>query len=463
MSKSDEEREFRLRPGKPKVSNRSSDKVAWTSGFKMLMHYARQSSSGKAGSGTKPSRPYRQRCAVRITYSKNTVRGHWRAHGRYLERESATEAETAFNAEEAEAQISSRLQQWQSEKDQLLWKFIISPEFGDRADLQKLTKDLMRRTERDLGHPLEWVAVVHRNTDHPHVHVALRGVTGDGHALKLSRDYVKQGVRAIAEELCTRQLGFRTSLDAAEAERREIKELRFTTLDRTLLRNSEVSEDGFIFRPESPGKQNHNPNVTSRLVQLQNLELAESKDDGSWQIKPEAEQVLRAMQRTKDRQRTLLAHGEPVSDMRLPIEVLNWRDMPVVEGRVLVHGQDEQSGKSYLMLESITAKIYYVPYTREMEEARSRGGLKANSFFRLRKMFDHGTSVEDLGTADSVLTNRPLLRENLRQLRLKGISPTEEGWGGWLGKYQKAICAEFEIYEKKEAKRREKSQSLMGR
>ena len=38
----------------------------------------------------------------------------------------------------------------------------------------------------------------------------------------LGRDYVKHGIRAVAEDLCTRQLGYRTSLDAAEAYRREV-------------------------------------------------------------------------------------------------------------------------------------------------------------------------------------------------------------------------------------------------
>jgi len=255
-------------------------------------------------------------------------------------------------------------------------------------------------------------------------------------------------------------------LDAAEAERREIKELRFTALDRTLLRNSELSDEGFLFQPESPGEQKQNSRVIARLMQLQNLQLAESKDDGSWQIKPEAEQVLRAMQRTKDRQKTLLADGQTVSDIRLPIEVLNWREAPVVEGQVLVHGQDEQSGKSYLMLESITAKVYYIPYTREMEEARSLGGLNTNSYLRLRRLFDSGipgTLIEELGTADSVLKNRALLREKIRHLRLSGTVPSGDSWGGWLGKFQNAIRSEFEIQEQKEAERRNSRRGSLER
>jgi hypothetical protein len=57
----------------------------------------------------------------------------------------------------------------------------------------------------------------------PYVHVALRG-----RALDFGREYVKQGIRAIAEDYCTRQLG--TTLDAAEAERREVSQRRFTSI-----------------------------------------------------------------------------------------------------------------------------------------------------------------------------------------------------------------------------------------
>ena len=53
-----------------------------------------------------------------------------------------------------------------------------------------------------------------------------------GESLRLSRDYVQHGIRSIADDLCTRQLGYRTELDAIESERREISEKRFTSIDR---------------------------------------------------------------------------------------------------------------------------------------------------------------------------------------------------------------------------------------
>ncbi len=445
MPISDEDREFRLRPGKPRVARTKGAGNSWTPGFRMLMHYARQSRGARpqgSSSGMR-SLPHRQRCAVRITYLKNRTKGQWRAHGRYLERESAAGGEAGFNARETDVNISARLQIWQASKDELLWKFIISPEFGERADLQRLTRDVMLRVEEDVGTSLDWVATVHRNTEHPHVHVAMRGVAADGKTLRFSRDYVKCGVREIAEELCTRQMGFRTTLDATEAARWEINETRLTSLDRVILKRARVSEYGLVFVQESEKARPQTHHVSARLIALARMGLAESTGQGSWLLRSDMAQVLRAMQRAGDRQKTLAVHGELLSDKRLRAEVADWRQFTSVEGRILVHGEDEHSGKGFLMLEATSARVLYIPYTEEMEECRSLGGLKTNSFIRLRRVSTKDglrIEIEDLGHSEAMLTNRPHLREKVDELRRQGLHPADDGWEGWLGRYQKALC-----------------------
>ena len=79
-----------------------------------------------------------------------------------------------------------------------------------------------------------------------------------------------------------------------------------------------------------------------------------------------------------------------------------------------------------------------------MEECRSLGGLKTNSFVRLWRLSGNGRlriQIEDFGHAEAVLSNRPFLREKAEALRRQGVGPSEDGWGGWLGRYQKALCA----------------------
>ena len=100
--------------------------------------------------------------------------------------------------------------------------------------------------ERDLKTELEWVAVIHYNTEHPDAHIALRGVEHRGKPLRLPRDYVKSGIRSRAGELLTKELGHRTIDDAIEAERREVNQFRFTSLDRMIQRQNPAQADYFV-------------------------------------------------------------------------------------------------------------------------------------------------------------------------------------------------------------------------
>jgi type IV secretory pathway VirD2 relaxase len=405
--------------------------------------------TGKRGGadGTGGRKPYRQRCAVRVTYLNNRTRGQWKAHGRYLARESATSGkntEVGFNRDRSDIDIARELDRWQSSDDPRIWKVIISPEFGDRVDLQRLTREIADRMAKDLGTDLEWAAVAHHNTEHAHVHMVMRGVRSDGQPLQMRPAYLKHGIREVAEDLCTGQIGYRTGHDAAEAERREIGEHRFTSLDRAILRAMERD----TLAPGSSGfavvKNPAEPRVLARLAVLQRMGLAESTGLNTWNVRGNLAEVLRSMQRAADRQKTLAAHGVAISDNRLPIEVLDLNAFASAEGRILVHGQDEQTGRSYLMLEGTDAKVHYVEYTPEMELLRADGALRVNNYLRLRRMFANGRSVvqvQDLGDSEKVLDNRALLRENARALLKRGIIPTEDGWGGWLGRYQAALAS----------------------
>ncbi len=457
----DREREFRLRPRKPAARN---ERAAWASAYKTIMHYARMTSrrqrrSAGQGSGRNRTRPYFQRCAIRVIYTKNATAGQWRAHGRYLVRESVTfdggSRGIGIDGKGESVEVAERLESWQRAGDERLWKIIVSPEFGDRVDLRKLTGDLMSRMEKDLGTPLQWVAVPHYNTEHLHVHVALRGIGAEGRPLRLDRDYIKQGIREIAEDLCTRQLGYRTEWDAAVAQRREAHDQRYTSLDRAIKRDATQTDDlasTFFTVALDPNQAWTNGNtrlaqqyITERLMTLETMGLAEHAGPNLWRVRGDFEDVLRAMQRSADRQKMLAAHGVLMSDVRLPLVVLDPRSLTTLEGRILVHGEEEtgrQSGRSYLMLEGTDGRVHYIYYTPEMEAARNRGGLRANSFIRLRKLFADGhpaLEIDELGDSESILRNKRYLRETVQRLIRRGIVPQEDGWNGWLGRYQKAL------------------------
>lgn len=378
-------------------------------------------------------------------YTKNATHGQWKAHGRYIARDTASQgpaAEAGFDAAERGINIAARLDQWQSAGDERLWKLILSPEFGDKIDLIRLTRDLMKRMARDLDTRLEWTAVSHFNTDNPHVHIVLRGVRVDGKPLRLERNYVKHGIRNIAEDLCTRQLGYRTQLDVAQAQRREVSQQRFTSLDRAIARDKAIDGQSSHFLVSRNPAQPPSQYVVARLRTLEGMGLAEVAGPDQWRVRQDFETVLRAMQRLSDRQKILAAHGVPVSDTRLPLVMFDLRNCTTLEGRILVHGEDEGSGRSFMMLEGIDAKVHCVYHTPQMADARGRGGLRANRFVRLRKLFENGRpllEIHELGHSEKILSNRHHQEETARRLIQSGMAPVEDGWGGWLGRYQSAL------------------------
>src|SRR5215472_965120 len=89
--------------------------------------------------------------------------------------------------------------------DRHQFRFIVAPEDGDRlSDLRGFTRDVMRQMEEDLRTRLDWVAVDHFNTGHPHSHVIVRGREDQGKDLIIAQDYITDGMRLRAQERATR-------------------------------------------------------------------------------------------------------------------------------------------------------------------------------------------------------------------------------------------------------------------
>ncbi len=401
------------------------------------------------GGSARAPRTFNQRVAVRVNYSANKNPGQWRAHGKYVARESATQggraAEAGFNATDQKLDIATALDNWQSAGDERLFKIIVSPEFADRLNLQKYARELMRRMERDLGTEIEWVAAVHHNTEHPHVHIAVRGVDEEARPLRLPREYIREGLRGRAEEIATEALGYRTSAHAQEARRREIAQNRYTSLDRILQRCNDGSSTHFEVTanpnddalPESA--QVLQKHVAARLMHLQTMGLAQSVAAHEWRVQADLEKVLRTLQQSGDRQKMLAAHGALVSDKRLPLQVTTLRQLQSVAGRVLLHTEDEQTGKRYMLVEGTDGKVHLIYHTEAIEEARTQGKLTVANFIRIEKRFAKKKPVlrvDDMGDAVALLQNSSYFQKEAELLLRKGIHDVQPVWGGWLGQYQ---------------------------
>jgi hypothetical protein len=105
-----------------------------------------------------------------------------RAHLRYLQRdgvERSGEQGKLYGPKEDEVDGGEFTEKCDSDRHQ--FRIIVSPDDGDRfADFKPFVRDLMQDMERDLETKLDWVAVDHYNTGHPHSHIVIRGKGEDG-------------------------------------------------------------------------------------------------------------------------------------------------------------------------------------------------------------------------------------------------------------------------------------------
>lgn len=98
------------------------------------------------------------------------------AHLKYLKRDGTTregECGSLYSAELDAADGKAFLERANEDRHQFC--FIVAPEDGaEYEDLKPLIRRLMTQAEKDLGTKLDWIAVDHFNTGHPHSHILVR-------------------------------------------------------------------------------------------------------------------------------------------------------------------------------------------------------------------------------------------------------------------------------------------------
>ena len=234
----------------------------------------------------------------------------------------------------------------------------------DFSTFEKMLGDIQTAYGReDLGTRLDWVAVDHWNTDNPHIHIILRGRTDDGQDLVISRDYIKEGMRARAQDLVTQELGPRTDLEIHRNLERQVEAERWTQLDRQLVRDA--GKSGIIDLAPLPDRQPDEFH-TLKVGRLRTLEirgLAEEIGLSQWFIKPEAEAVLRELGERGDiikrMHRALTERGieRGSASYVLAGESL---DVPVI-GRLVERGlDDELKGTAYAVVDGTDGRTHHI-------------------------------------------------------------------------------------------------------
>jgi hypothetical protein len=391
-----------------------------------------------------------------VSYLRNRGGRQWRAHGRYLAREGAQAPDRpglGFNTAGERIDLAGRLGAWQRACDPRLWKLVVSPERGDRLDLERHTRELLAAMEGDLGRPLEWVAIEHHDTAHPHVHVALRGRDADGRELRLTRAYVTRGIRERSQELATRSLGLRSEQDRALARERAVRARHFGVLDRALEARADarrrVTFDALT--PERGAAREARLHALRRLEFLGEVGLAERLGKRTWQLSEHHRGVLRQVQRMGDLQRGLARSEVLPEDLDAPLRVTQLAPGIEMRGRLLRVERDAATGHQYVALEGTDGLLHVLPVAGELSLRGPAGRLARGQVVTVRltpdereeargarfEILPHG-SLEMLAAAPSPSTVLDL--DAVRAVRTQGTLPEAvPARLGFLARYREAL------------------------
>lgn len=191
--------------------------------------------------------------------------------------------------------------------DRHQFRLIVSAEDAGRlGDLKETTRALMTQMETDLGTRLDWLAVDHHNTGHPHTHIVIRGKDADGRDLVIAPDYIRQGLASRARDIVTERLGPRRDLEIAQARQSEVAQDRFTGLDRRIL--GEISVGGIrMAQGTGPDGRFEEALLRARLRHLEGLGLAVPAGKDAWTLNPDWDASLKALGQRGDILKALAA------------------------------------------------------------------------------------------------------------------------------------------------------------
>ncbi|MBN9043142.1 MAG: type VI secretion protein [Rhizobiales bacterium 62-47] len=401
-----DDREFRVRPGRIRSTRAQQARPFIAQALAAAQKAGgRVSRSGRITPGNRSRFGRGQRASIqanrlltgrsRIVVIKTRVVRHTArsaplgAHLNYLRRDGVTrdgEKARLFGPESDE--IDARAFADRCENDRHHFRFIISPEdAADMADLKAHARELMGQMEKDLGTKLDWVGVDHWNTDNPHLHIILRGRTDDGQDLVISRDYIKEGMRARAQDLVTQELGLRSDFDIHRTLESQVEAERWTQLDRQLVRDA--GKSGIIDlapRADRQPDEFHALEV-GRLRTLEVLGVAGQVGHSQWFIKPEAETVLRELGERGDiikrMHRALTERGieRGSANYVLAGESL---DIPIV-GRLIERGlDDELKGTAYAVVDGVDGRTHHI----KLPHLDAAGDSRPGSIVELRTFED---------------------------------------------------------------------------
>jgi type IV secretory pathway VirD2 relaxase len=300
-----------------------------------------------------------------------------RAHLRYVQRDGTSrdgERGQLYSETEDRADGDAFLDRGKDDRHQ--FRFIVSPEDGaELSDLTAYTRDLMRQVEADLGTKLDWVAVNHHNTGHPHVHVIVNGRDDMGGDLVINGDYLANGLRERASELTTLELGPITEIEQSRKLSAEIDQDRFTRIDRAMAGEADARFLDLRHEPTEPKRQFERTLRLRRLTKLEKMGLATEHAPGVWELSKNMEPALRELGERGDIIRTMQKALGPESAERDPMsfQIHDGAPETPITGRVMdKHLSDDLGENLTVVVDGIDGRTHHIAgiTPERLEDAR---------------------------------------------------------------------------------------------
>jgi type IV secretory pathway VirD2 relaxase len=309
--------------------------------------------------------PGSRRVIVKARYTRILAAdlGAARAHLKYIVRDGVTREGAPghlYDATRDDVDGAPFLER--SENDPHQFRFVVSADDGARlAGLRPFVRDLLRQMERDLDSKLDWVAVDHFNTGHPHTHIVIRGRDDQGRDLVMARDYIAHGVRARAQSLVTLELGPESEIERVQKLFNEVGQERLTRLDRSLL--ARAKNGILVVTSEQEQDPVQRTLRVGRLKTLERLGLAEERQQGVWALDAKAETKLRQLGDRADKfkmmQRALKEAGIDRSAAAMALFERGPRKAPLIGTIVGVGLVDEITDRTWIVVDAIDGRVHY--------------------------------------------------------------------------------------------------------
>ena len=357
------------RPGGGRVKAQLKRAIARlkTGGKKSVFSGKRYGAGGAARTRARATRHLERQRVRRVVVKVHIARAGksgaavYRMHVGYIQRDGVERDGSGgrlYDRERDDIEPKKFLERGENDRHQ--FRLVVSPEDGAAlGDLKPAIRELMAQVEKDTARRLDWVAVDHHNTGHPHTHVVVRGRDARMKDVVIAKDYLMQGIREAAEDIVTRRLGPRRDLEILRARHSEIDKDRFTEIDRTLDRTAK-DRIVIIEKAQSEADRFDRHLALARLRHLKSLDLADKSGPDEWVMKQDWTETLRDLGRRGDVVRTLARENSKHNEIGFAES--RSRDAAPLIGSVLVSGpEDELRDTRYLLVEGFDGRVWHVP------------------------------------------------------------------------------------------------------